>query len=98
MAAALTVMALALLLAGCAGIMEGEVEQEPRADAVLATRIKADLLEVPELNAAAITVESDQGRITLTGFVNSREQKQRAERMTREVEGVKQVVNRIEVK
>lgn len=88
---------LAALLAGCA-IFDSEVEQEPRADAILATRVKADLLEVPELNAAAITVESNRGTIKLTGFVDSRQQRQRAERIAREVDGVEKVINELEVK
>ncbi len=90
-------LALGLMLVGCAS-MSGEIEQESREDAVLATRIKAELLGVPELGAAAITVESDRGNVTLSGFVGTQEQRREAERLTNGVDGVGQIVNELEVK
>ena len=86
------------LTIGCAGFMTEEVAQEPRDDAVIATRIKAQLIESSELDAAAIRVESDQGQVTLDGFVETKSQKDRAEALAKQVTGVKQIVNKIEVK
>lgn len=87
----------ALLLCGCAGLT-GTITPEPRDDAIIATKIKAALIDDPALDAAAIHVESDAGAVTLSGFVETEAQRRLAETLARSVDGVKQVSNQIEVK
>ena len=90
------VLAVALTLGGCAGFGT-EITPEPRGDAVIATRIKGGLIEDETLDAAAIHVEADQGRVTLSGFVETEAQKNRAAEIARQEAGG-EVDNRIEVK
>ncbi len=91
-------LTIALTLAACGNLGGEKVGQEPREDAVLATRVKAELLGIPELNAAAIDVDGEQGRVILTGFVGTREERQQAEEVARKVDGVEEIVNELEVK
>src|SRR5204863_8243499 len=64
-------------------------------------RIKEDindrLTDHPYLDASNITVESNQGDVTLSGTVESRHEKRLAEDVAEDVSGVKNVENRIRV-
>lgn len=94
----LSVFTIIALLTGCA-LFDSEIEQPPSAVAIIETRVKARLLEEPELGAAAIAVSGEEkGKVTLEGFVASEEDSQRAERIAKDTDGVTQVVNNIEVK
>ena len=46
----------------------------------------------------AVTVDVDDGVIKLKGMVSSAEKKAKAEEITRKVDGVKSVINNLEVK
>lgn len=92
------VLVLLLLLGGCAILQPDAVEEPERADAVLATRVKAQLIEDGTLDAAAIFVEADGASVHLSGYVETEAQRQRALALTRAVEGVNVVSDDIEVK
>jgi osmotically-inducible protein OsmY len=88
-----------VLLSSCAGMFTGEgVEEEPRDDVRVAMKVKAELIKVPDLDAAAIHVEASEGVVQLSGFVEKESQRQLARTAAQRVPGVKQVKNRIEVK
>src|SRR5512143_3666594 len=92
------ILTLALALTGCTTLFGGDVvKEEPPQDAAIATKIKAKLIE-ERVGAAAIRVESDQGVVKLSGFVDSEQQRQRATALAQSVPGVKSVNNTIEVK
>lgn len=96
-------LAAALLLSlgagGCGSLgLTSDLALEPRTDAVIATNIKAKLIDDPSLDAAAIRVESDDGAVTLDGFVGSEQQRRDAEALAGAVAGVTGVVNRLTVK
>ena len=88
-----TVLA-AFWLGACANVGK-QLEPEPAPDAVLATRIKAALVEDESVDAAAIQVESERGRVTLRGFVETDEQRRRVETLARAQGGVGAVRNEI---
>lgn len=67
-------------------------------DTVLTTRIKAKFAEDPGVSAAAITVETLQGVVQLSGFAKSAEERATAERLARAVSGVAAVRNDIIVR
>ncbi|MFO1431651.1 MAG: BON domain-containing protein [Candidatus Competibacteraceae bacterium] len=92
------ILASILVLTGCNTLFGGDVvKEEPPQDAAIATKVKAKLIE-ERVGAAAIRVESDQGIVKLSGFVDSEQQRQRATTLARSVPGVKSVNNTIEVK
>ncbi len=86
-----------LTLGGCASL-SSQIDPEAREDAVLATKVKTNFIDTPELAAAAIHVKSDQGVVMLTGFVESQPRRQQAETLAKTTEGVRRVINRIEMK
>ena len=86
-------------LSSCTGLFASKgVEEEPREDVRVAMKVKAELIKVPDLDAAAIHVEASDGVVQLSGFVEKESQRQLAHTVAQRVPGVKQVKNRIEVK
>lgn len=66
-------------------------------DAGVTAKVKARLMADPEINAFHIDVDTMEGRVTLNGKVASAEQKDEAEKLARRTEGVREVVNLIQV-
>jgi hyperosmotically inducible periplasmic protein len=69
----------------------------PFRDAWVATRAKARLVANPDLDASGVTVEANRGVVVLSGRVASTQDRLRAERLVRQMRGITQVVNRLEV-
>lgn len=68
------------------------------ADSVITTKVKADIFKEPELKSMAIHVETEKGVVMLSGFVDSKADAEKAERLAKSVEGVTQVKSAIKVK
>lgn len=68
------------------------------ADSYITTKVKADLIKEPNLKSMDIHVETVQGTVQLTGFVNNDADAARAADLARGVKGVKAVRNDIKVK
>jgi osmotically-inducible protein OsmY len=67
--------------------------------AKLTAMIKAQLAREDQATLQAVTVDVDDGGVVkLKGTVSSAEKKAKAEEITRKVDGVKSVVNNLEVK
>ncbi|ULQ45388.1 BON domain-containing protein [Flagellatimonas centrodinii] len=66
-------------------------------DAALTTKVKAALAAHGELSALAISVETDQGIVTLSGDVESDANAALAEEVVSGLDGVKDVHNALEV-
>ena len=61
-------------------------------------RVMMALAEDTQYKYVAVNVETHKGTVQLSGFVNSRDQKDRAGELSEKVTGVKDVVNNITVK
>lgn len=84
-------------LAGCAGA--GNRGLGARVDdQTIETKVKAALLGAPDVSGTSISVEVRNGEVQLSGFVKSRAEAQRAVELTRDVGGVKDVINRMTVR
>jgi osmotically-inducible protein OsmY len=66
-------------------------------DAAITARIKAKLIADPEVKGFQIDVDTVDGRVALNGKVASEEQRAEAEHLARITQGVRQVVNLIQV-
>ncbi len=86
------------LLVGCADAPLNESARLEQQDSLAAVQIKARLLEAPELAGAAIDVDLEGDRAILRGFVETSEQRKRAEAIARDHDQVKTVDNQITVK
>ncbi|HWM91365.1 MAG TPA: BON domain-containing protein [Thermoanaerobaculia bacterium] len=66
-------------------------------DASITARVKAKLIADPEINSFHIDVDTVDGRVALNGKVSSAEQRAEAEDLARGTQGVRQVVNLIQI-
>lgn len=67
-------------------------------DTLISTRVKTALAGDPEVKARDVQVETFRGTVQLSGFVDSREDIQRAIDIAKRVEGVQDVQNKMTVK
>jgi osmotically-inducible protein OsmY len=71
---------------------------EAVSDAVITTKIKAGLVKEPDLSALAIRVETEDGVVMLSGFVDSKNEIERAVKVAKNVQGVTDVKSALKVK
>src|SRR5262245_56492565 len=88
------VSAAVLALAACAGSRSSESTGEMIDDSAITTKIKSSLLTEKGIDSTDIKVETFKGRVLLSGYVKSDDQRQRAVTIARETGGVKEVSNR----
>jgi hyperosmotically inducible protein len=67
-------------------------------DATITTKVKAKLFDESILRGFAISVETFQGEVTLTGAVDNDEQKERAGEIAGSVSGVRGLNNLLKIK
>lgn len=66
-------------------------------DATITTKVKTSLLADKDTSGTAIKVETENGTVMLSGSVKSNEEKLRALELARQVDGVKDVKDQIQV-
>jgi osmotically-inducible protein OsmY len=67
-------------------------------DTAITTKVKAGLVKEPNLDSLGIHVETEKGVVMLSGFVNSKEQADKAVKVAKGVDGVSSVRSAIKVK
>jgi len=97
---AATAVATAALftLPGCAVSRGQSTVGEYIDDSTITTQVKARMVENKEVDAAAISVETLNGTVMLSGFAKSSLERNKAETLARNVKGVKSVKNEIAVR
>ena len=96
---ATTVTALALVtVTGCAVTRGQETIGAYVDDSTITARIKARFVENQQVDAAAISVETLNGTVMLSGFAKNAAERTTAEDIARGVNGVKAVKNEIAVR
>ncbi len=96
MAVAVCLVLVAGLL-GCqtpAGRSAGQVVD----DSTITTKVKAKLLDDPDVSGLAVSVETFEGTVTLTGAVDTPAQRAKAENIARATQGVRGVNNLLKLK
>jgi len=88
----------ALLLASCAMFSGRESAGEYVDDATITSKIKAAILSEPELRILQVNVETMQGVVQLSGFVDSPKSENKAVEIARHTEGVKSVKDNLVVR
>jgi len=83
---------------GCAVTRQQETVGAYIDDAALTTKIKAKFADNTTVSATAISVETLNGTVQLSGFAKSAEERATAERLARETAGVVGVRNDIVVR
>jgi osmotically-inducible protein OsmY len=84
-------IAVLLTLAGCAGNDTQRSTGQYVDDKTISTRVKTALISDKEVKARNIDVETYKGVVELSGFVDSKDEAERAIILARNVDGVKSV-------
>ncbi len=87
-----------LFTSGCAGTATRESTGEYIDDAGITAKVKTAFVRDPSVSALDVKVETFKGTVQLSGFVDSQEQKARAEQVARSISGVQEVRNNIAIK
>ena len=85
-----------LIIGGCTS-MTGQTAGQYVDDTTITASVKAKLVGEKTANLTRIDVETTNQIVTLTGIVESADQKAKAEQLTRQVSGVKSVRNNLQV-
>lgn len=93
-------MAAAFLLSatGCAVTRGQETVGAYIDDTTITTQVKARFIDSPDVAASAISVETLNGTVMLSGFAKTPTERANAEKIARGVNGVKAVKNEIAVR
>jgi len=73
-------------------------QPQPVTDDTITDQVRLKITSDPDVKGGALGVDVKQGVVTLTGAVETPKQRDKAEKLTRKVKGVKSVVNKIEIK
>lgn len=87
----IALLTVVLVLTGCATF-------DPLEDTRIEAEVKARLVGEKSANLTRVGVESREATVRLTGTVGSEDQRSRAEALTRDVSGVRRVVNALDVR
>ena len=91
-------LAIIMVIAGVALAGERSTGQALD-DALITTKVKASLAADPQVSALAISVETNDGVVQLSGVVENEAERQRAIQLAQGMEGVKRVdANKLLVK
>lgn len=88
----------AATFSGCAGTATRESTGEYIDDATITTKVKGAFVKDPVVKAIDVKVDTFKSVVQLSGFVDTAEQKSRAEQIAAGVQGVQRVQNNISVK
>lgn len=87
-----------ILLTGCASSRKSESTGQYIDSSLVTTEVKARLIADKHINSLPITVKTYKNTVQLSGFVNTREQKLRAEKIAYSVQGVEAVQDDLIIK
>lgn len=97
----LTSLVLTLAVLGTVPVIEGCKTSQPArtqmSDAAITTKVKAKFTADSEVAARNVDVNTEEGTVYLTGRVKTQHEKDEAERLARETDGVVRVVNHLNV-
>ena len=98
LALAAAVGATIITATGCAVVRDQQTVGAYVDDSAITTAVKAKFAEDKTVNAVAISVETLNGTVMLSGFAKNATEKGAAESLARSVNGVKEVRNEIVVR
>ena len=91
-------MPLVTMVTGCAGDRYHQSTGEAIDDEGISMHVRSALSDDPQYKYDGVSVKTFKGTVQLSGFVNTRDQKNRAGDLARKVKGVGDVENNITVK
>ncbi|MGH8064035.1 MAG: BON domain-containing protein [Candidatus Entotheonellia bacterium] len=89
--AQVAVIMAVLMLVGCAAMTGRQSPGAAVDDTAISTKVKSSFLADPVVSALAIDVDTTDEVVSLTGFVASEQERQRAIQLAQGIAGVKRV-------
>jgi osmotically-inducible protein OsmY len=96
--AAVAIASSLVVASGCAVTRDQQTAGAYIDDSVITATVKTRMLDNPDVAGTSITVETLNGTVMLSGFAKSTLERTTAERIARDVEGVKSVKNEVVVR
>jgi hyperosmotically inducible periplasmic protein len=93
---ATSLIAAALVL--CAGCSRDKTMGQTVDDSAITAKVKTSFAQDPGVKAMDVKVDTYKGAVQLSGWVNTAEEKARAEELAKKVPGVASVENKIVLK
>ena len=104
MKTAFKVWVMALAMAGALGLTSGCASDGGRRstgefidDTAIRTKLKAALVNDPEIKSDTFKTEVDRGNVVFTGFVRSEHERNKVENTAKGIKGVKAVDNQLTI-
>lgn len=98
LAVGLALGATGVVFTGCAGTPTSKSTGEFVDDAAITAKVKAEFVRDPIVKALQVHVDTFKGTVQLHGFVDTVDQRARAEQIARNTPGVVNVQNALTVK
>lgn len=95
---AIAIASSLVMASGCAVTRDQQTTGAYIDDSVITATVKTRMLDNPDVAGTSITVETLNGTVMLSGFAKSTLERTTAERIARDVEGVKSVKNEVVVR
>lgn len=89
---------LVFFLAGCASPEQRRTAGEYLDDQTINARVKTSLFGDEIVRGRSVSTTTYEGVVQLSGFVDSQTERDRAEELAWQVDGVREVINNIEIK
>jgi osmotically-inducible protein OsmY len=86
------------VLSACSVMSGRETAGQYVDDTTITARVKSAIIQHPELKARQIHVETFQGTVQLSGFIDSSKEKLKSEELARNIAGVRSVKNNLIVR
>jgi osmotically-inducible protein OsmY len=94
----LMLVVISVMAVACAGSETKSSTGEYIDDSVITAKVKTALLNSPKVSGLSIEVQTFRGEVQLSGFVDSSEERNEAEKLAKAVPGARSVKNDIRVK
>jgi osmotically-inducible protein OsmY len=91
-------VAVALLFSAACSRDDGKTAGQTIDDTAVSAKVKAAFAQDPGVKATEVKVDTYLGAVQLSGWVNTAEEKARAEQIAKTIPGVKSVENKITLK
>ena len=91
-------VAATLLFSAACSRDDGKTAGQSIDDAAITGKVKTSFAQDPGVKATEVKVDTHKGTVLITGWVNTAEEKARAEQLAKAVPGVKAVENKVEIK
>ena len=97
-ASAILVLAATVAALGCATQSEPQSPGAYMGDSWVTAKVKSAILNEPSLKVMQVNVETYEGMVQLSGFVDNAESRAKAAEIARSIQGVKSVKNDLQLR